>query len=441
MSGGSGSSSDTVGSLLAAIATSVNGAINTLRFADKSAWGTAEFEQLRLLEDTLDEAKKDFQELPVLVNGRFYYENDRKAESLEELQDLCTRFEQHAQNFKNWARSGGPIESEWAYKTRWLRRELHRAQCRAVRRIRDDLDATSSRPRCLGALLVWRSQQMPQSLHNPPGHTPPPPPPPNGEIAACNATGVFQRLGHRNHDIAFVCDFCDGFMVWENLRSIPSTRQRAASTPQGMSENWAATGTAYPERSRQAHSRRHSRSMYHSSHDLHNTGIELRTSAEQQQQNQQNSNHHHSLSPFSPYPSTSTTTTKNPSRVITSDLPSGPEYPDPALDLQPEIESQGETKTILFPPVAIANHLAPEPGDWQAALLCPLCDDYVYEEQGFDDVKWMQDERGFESVAALQEHLEWSHGSYLPGFGTGTAVANGRGETADKGGGGSCLVM
>ncbi|KAG4220525.1 hypothetical protein PC116_g30996 [Phytophthora cactorum] len=77
-------SHETVGSLLAVIANSLNDGLRILMFADKRAWGSDEFEQLRLLEETLDEAKKDFQELPALVNGKFYYENDRIAYSLKE---------------------------------------------------------------------------------------------------------------------------------------------------------------------------------------------------------------------------------------------------------------------------------------------------------------------------------------------------------------------
>ena len=70
---------DTVGSLLAVIANAIQDALRVLMFADKRVWGPPEFEQLRLLEEVLDEAKRDFQELPALVNGRFYYENDRKG--------------------------------------------------------------------------------------------------------------------------------------------------------------------------------------------------------------------------------------------------------------------------------------------------------------------------------------------------------------------------
>lgn len=70
---------ESVGSLLALIANSINDGLRIMMFADKRAWGPDEFEQLRLLEETLDEAKKDFQSLPALVHGRGYYEHDRKS--------------------------------------------------------------------------------------------------------------------------------------------------------------------------------------------------------------------------------------------------------------------------------------------------------------------------------------------------------------------------
>ncbi|KAI0422037.1 hypothetical protein F5X98DRAFT_190970 [Xylaria grammica] len=385
---------DTVGSLLANIANSIQDASRTLMFADKRAWGSPEFEQLRLLEETLDEAKRDFQELPSLVNGRFYYENDRKADSLDELRELRNRFEEHSQNLKYWVRAGGPIETEWAAETRWLRRELHRAQCRAVRRIHDDLEGSSSR--CLGALIVWRSQQR-QEFHpsQPPSHPSPPQPQrqqhsqrtatamptisssepnsiPSGEIAACNSTGAFQRLGPGNQDIAFVCDFCDGFIVWEDLRSMPSTRQRPATSPESIIENWAATGFTHP--------RTHSHSNKYPSISGSDSDVELEEGS--------------SNLKFGATPGQTT-----------------------ARGLGPKTELESEEKTIIFPPVAIANHLPPDLGEWQAPLLCPLCDEYYYEEQGSDDmdrVRWTQDERGFESVALLQEHFEWTHASLIP---------------------------
>lgn len=72
------SENDTVGSLLADVATALNDAIRLLRFADKRHWASDEFAQVRALEDALDEAKADFQELGPLLRGTFYYENDRR---------------------------------------------------------------------------------------------------------------------------------------------------------------------------------------------------------------------------------------------------------------------------------------------------------------------------------------------------------------------------
>jgi hypothetical protein len=76
-SAGVSSASQTVGTLLAAIATCMADALRILMFADKRQWGPDEFEQTRAIEGALDEAKKDFQEMAPLVHGQFYYENDR----------------------------------------------------------------------------------------------------------------------------------------------------------------------------------------------------------------------------------------------------------------------------------------------------------------------------------------------------------------------------
>jgi hypothetical protein len=83
MSGVGGGDADTVtvGSLLAGIATSLTESLRILMFADKRQWGPDEFEQLRVLEGALDDAKKDFQEMAPLVHGQFYYQNDRTGES------------------------------------------------------------------------------------------------------------------------------------------------------------------------------------------------------------------------------------------------------------------------------------------------------------------------------------------------------------------------
>lgn len=80
-----GSDNDTVGSLLADIANAINDALRMLMFADKRHWSSDEFEQVRALEDALDEAKKDFQEMGPLLKGSFYYENDRRRTSYPDL--------------------------------------------------------------------------------------------------------------------------------------------------------------------------------------------------------------------------------------------------------------------------------------------------------------------------------------------------------------------
>lgn len=76
---------DSVGSLLAAIANLVGDSLRQLGLSDKRAWGPDEHEQVRALEDVLDEARKDFQELGPLVNGTFLYENDRTRRSSHPL--------------------------------------------------------------------------------------------------------------------------------------------------------------------------------------------------------------------------------------------------------------------------------------------------------------------------------------------------------------------
>jgi hypothetical protein len=75
--------------------------------------------------------------------------------------------------------------------------------------------------------------------------------------------------------------------------------------------------------------------------------------------------------------------------------------------------SVGREKQVVFPPLAIANHLPPEMNDWRARILCPYCDEYTYVDQGgdggADDVRYTQDEKGFPDVEAFREHLEWYH--------------------------------
>lgn len=81
-SGGGGNNHpiDSVGSLLAAVAELTADGLRVLSFSDKRQWGPDEHEQVRALEELLDEARKDFQELSPLLNGQFNYEHDRTRE-------------------------------------------------------------------------------------------------------------------------------------------------------------------------------------------------------------------------------------------------------------------------------------------------------------------------------------------------------------------------
>ncbi|KAL9572787.1 hypothetical protein ACKAV7_002472 [Fusarium commune] len=226
------SSLDSVGSLLAAIATLLSQGLRILSLADKSHWGPDEHEQVHALASALDEAKKDFQELAPLVNGQIYYETDRKH------------------------------EAEYS------------------RRYRE-------------------------------------------ELRLCNTIGSFKRFGDR--DIAFVCDYCDGHIVWEDIENMPSIRtfQEAAASP---------------------------------------------------------------ILTLSP-------TIDNPHWQATAFTLSG-----------------HQEKQIVFAPVAIANHMAPQPRDWQAGLLCPYCEvESTEPQEQYDDEDAYRPDLGYEDMEAFQEHLEWQH--------------------------------
>lgn len=96
-------------------------------------------------------------------------------------------------------------------------------------------------------------------------------------------------------------------------------------------------------------------------------------------------------------------------------------------------------KQIVFPPLAIANHMAPEPGDWRARVLCPYCEEETYMDPGGEDseeeARYNQDERGFGDVEAFRAHLEWSHTAMVavPQVGVPKVLV----EAA----GGGCVVM
>lgn len=154
-------------------------------------------------------------------------------------------------------------------------------------------------------------------------------------VPVCNTVGKFERFGDR--DIAFVCDYCDGFIVWEDLDKMPATRYPTAksTTQQQRAPTNAITSTTMPAGQQEWQAKAHS-------------------------------------------------------------------------------SSSGEEVTTVFAPVAIANHLLPDIGDWQAPLLCPYCDEYTYVggDDGDDDgeTRYAQDERGFPDLKTFQEHLEWYHG-------------------------------
>jgi hypothetical protein len=141
------------------------------------------------------------------------------------------------------------------------------------------------------------------------------------EFEACTKIGSFDPFGEEG--LAFVCDFCDGHLVWEDLENVPTERTASyLPRPQGNSQHWQATGTTA----------------------------------------------------------------------------SGP-----------------QEKQVIFPPIAVANHLAPVHGDWQARLLCPFCEDEAKQPQDEDDEEDLyKPNEEFEDVASLQEHMEWQHAEAAP---------------------------
>lgn len=293
------------------------------------------------------------------------------VESIIELRQLRAKLTAHAQNFKDWARQGGPINPVWARETGSLKRELHRAQCRAARRI---FAAEQEEPRCLGAFQVYRRQRRiegertrRQAEHDslPPwqkqheraveneearqqGNDPTRRTSLEELVPVCNAVGHFERLGS---GAAFVCDFCDGFLVWPDLLRIPATR--TPLPPGSAYPNWQATGVT--------------------------SGLAEDEKGERA------------------------------GGYVVSDA-------DPEIGGSGgagDSDTVGREKQVVYPPLAIANHLPPERNDWRARILCPYCDEYTYVDQGGegggDDVKYNQDENGFPDVEAFREHLEWYH--------------------------------
>ncbi|KAM0297948.1 hypothetical protein ACHAPM_009229 [Fusarium culmorum] len=143
------------------------------------------------------------------------------------------------------------------------------------------------------------------------------------ELRLCNAIGSFKRFGDR--DIAFVCDYCDGHIIWEDIENMPSIRtfQEAAASP---------------------------------------------------------------ILTLSPTPD-------NPHWQATGFTKSG-----------------HQEKQMVFAPVAIANHVAPQHRDWLAGLLCPYCEtESTVPQEQYDDEDAYRPDLGYEDMDAYQEHLEWQH--------------------------------
>ena len=242
-------------------------------------------------------------------------------DSLQELRALRDKFHVHVDCLRDWSRSGGPIDPIWVRDTHILQRDLHRAQYRAARRIFTSGQESSAR--CLGAFLVYRKQRAWSNRHVAGVE--------EGEyqkryleeLRTCNRVGSFQRFGEE--DIAFVCDFCDGHLIWEDLERMPSVRTAQEDA------TWPTT-------------------------------------------------------PVSP-------STGNPQWQATGFS-----------------HSKHEEKQVVFAPEAIANHIAPHPGDFRARLLCPWCENEAAKPQDKDDEEevW-RPENGFDDILAFQEHLEWQH--------------------------------
>lgn len=339
---------ETVGTLLTFIAGSLSSALRTLSLADKTHWGPDEYEQVGALEEASASLRRDLAEMAALVGGGLYYENDTRAESLQELGALARRFESHAGVFKEWLRCGGRIEAAWARETVGLGRELGRAMRRAARRVFvGEEEGTESGGRCLGAWVVGRAVrrvregreeedqgravwQREEEEGRRRGSL-------ESVVPDCNAVGKFERMDLETGDVAFVCDYCDGFIVWPDLESVPSCRSAVGTTTTGGWPNWKALGRS---------------------------------------------------------------------------------------------KADGEEKEVVFGPLAIANHMPPRPGEWMARLICEYCEEYTYIDQGDGDGerKWMQDEGGFTSLTAFQEHLLWTHTALprpalpLPSMGDGKCV-------------------
>ncbi|KAM3434093.1 hypothetical protein NHJ13734_006133 [Beauveria thailandica] len=333
--------SDSVGSLLADIANLVLDGLRILGLADKRHWGPDEYELQRAMERVLNDAKTDFQELSPMLKSQSHYEHDRTFASLQELSALSAKFYMHIQNLRDWSRCGGPVDAVWVRDTKSLQRQLHRAQCRAAQRVFSTAKETPQR--CLGAFILHRKQRAWVAARRAGGvsdydcqrrQT--------DEVDECLAVGGFERFG--DLDIAFVCDFCDGHLLWDDVQRVPTTR----------------------------------------------TGVDA-------------------------LPETAASSVSVSSSAVAPALPTSTPLQDTYGAALGEWQATAVTKSgqqpkqVVYPPIAIASHMAPVPGDWLARTMCPLCEDAAEPQDIDDEDELWRPENRFDDLAALQEHLEWEH--------------------------------
>ncbi|KAM3506301.1 hypothetical protein MY11210_007603 [Beauveria gryllotalpidicola] len=374
--------SDSVGSLLADIANLVVDGLRILGLADKRHWGPDEYELQRAMERVLDDAKKDFQELSPMLKSQSHYEHDRTFASLEELRALSAKFYMHVQNLREWSRCGGPVNAVWVRDTKSLQRQLHRAQCRAAQRVFSTAKETPQR--CLGAFILHRKQRAWVAARRAGGG--------GGvsdhdcrrrqadEVGECVAVGGFERFG--DLDIAFVCDFCDGHLLWDDVQRVPTTRTGVDALPET-----AVSASSLPTAAAAG------------------GGAAAPPPAS------------------APLPGT----VRGAPSPRTPPTPGGGAPPPPAAlptstPLQDTYgaalgqwqatavtKSSQQPKQVVYPPIAIASHMAPVRGDWLARTMCPLCEDAAEPQDIDDEDEIWQPENRFDDLAALQEHLEWEH--------------------------------
>ncbi|KAL2119182.1 hypothetical protein VTJ04DRAFT_6142 [Mycothermus thermophilus] len=425
---------ETVGTLLASIANCMNEALRILMFADKRHWGPDEFEQTRALEDALDEAKRDFQALGKLVNGRWYYEHDRTPDSLHHLSHLLTQFEAHLSHFRAWAQTGGPINPAWTHDTLRLRRLLHRAQCRAAGRVfaattaAADAEASPEGGRCLGAFLVRREQKRLKAEKARREKE-------RAQAPAWKRASAGVVVGQEGEGAGGVGSGGGGYEMGGRLygtEALPGEAgaDHAADDPKGKRPEEGLRRIGSLEA-------------------LIPTCNEVGRFHVLRGDNNDNLNEPPELR-RAPNLSNLPTTTTQPSiiqhdaafvcdfcsgYIVWRDLLTVPSsrspLPPTAVTGYPHWQSRGvsaetnEAKTVVFPPVAIANHAPPGPGMWQAPLMCPYCDynnddeesagqeTYYLDEgaAGAGEMRYVREEAEavFEDVEALQRHLEWYH--------------------------------